>query len=209
MSVDCLIDGKLTIAGEGFPTTDVDFQRAAALSVTLLTTARWGEAAVSPCDNVEAWALSVIKESGAVPTDLTFDVDAWNLFKADPKFEKAIDYRRGGDSNVEIASQPKQGAQYKGHWGNFDLFVYADWYVDDNDVEQPMLPQYSVIMGGAGIEGARLFGCIQDPKANYEPMSFFPKSWVTEDPATRWLMLQSAPLVAPGRVNGSFYAKVR
>jgi hypothetical protein len=209
MAIDCLIDGKIVVAGEGFQTTEVDYQRAAGLSVTLLTTARWGEASVSPTANIETWATTILKESGAVPTEIVFDPDAWNLFKADPDFAKSIDYIRAGQSQVELGSQPKVGAQYKGRWGSYELFVYSDWYVDDAGVEQPMLPQYSVVIGGAGIEGARLYGAIQDPKANYAPMAYFPKSWVSEDPAVRWLMLQSAPLPAPGRVNASFYAKVR
>ena len=39
-------------------------------------------------------------------------------------------------------------------------------------------------------------------------MPYFSKSWVEEDPAVRYLMLQSAPLVVPYRVNASLCAKV-
>lgn len=209
MAIDALLDGKVTVSGEGFDTTQVDFGRDAGNTIALVNTARWGEDGVSPADDVEEWSTQILKASGAVPTEIIFDAEAWKLFKDDPKVEKALDLWRGGKSEIELGAQPKIGAQYKGRYGNFDLFVYVDWYVDESDVEHPMLPAYSVIMGGAGIEGVRHFGAIQDPTAGYQAIEYFPKSWVTDDPAIRWLMMQSAPLIVPARVNASLAATVR
>ncbi|MBK8159135.1 MAG: major capsid protein [Rhodospirillaceae bacterium] len=101
------------------------------------------------------------------------------------------------------------GATYKGKYGSLALYVYVDWYVDDNDVLQPMLPDYSVIMGSPHVDGVRHYGAIMDPALGYQALPYAPKSWIDNDPPVRWLMLQSAPLPVPYRVNASFRATVR
>jgi hypothetical protein len=39
-------------------------------------------------------------------------------------------------------------------------------------------------------------------------MEYFTKSWTIPDPSTRILLMQSAPLMVPYRINASFSAKV-
>jgi hypothetical protein len=95
-----------------------------------------------------------------------------------------------------------------GHWGQYDLWVYNDWFVDENNHEVPMLADGSVIMSGPMLMGTRAFGMIKDPAFNYKAMPYAPKTWVSEDPAQRFIMLQSAPLVIPSRVNASLAATV-
>jgi len=59
-----------------------------------------------------------------------------------------------------------------------------------------------------GVEGYRAFGAIRDEEAGYQPLPYFSKSWIEKDPAVRWLLLQSAPLMVPYRINGSLSAQV-
>jgi hypothetical protein len=55
-------------------------------------------------------------------------------------------------------AQINKGAVYKGRWGNFDLWLYNDWYIDPTDnVEKPMIPDGAVIMSGADLMGTRRF----------------------------------------------------
>ena len=35
-----------------------------------------------------------------------------------------------------------------GRWGTYDLWIYSDWFVDDNNVEHPLLPDGGLIMSG-------------------------------------------------------------
>ena len=56
--------------------------------------------------------------------------------------------------------------------------------------------------------GIRAFGQILDPMHNYQAMAYAPKTWVREDPAQRFMMMQSAPLTIPSRVNASLGATV-
>lgn len=209
MAIDSMLDGKTIVEGEGFATVEVDFGRDAALSVALAGVARWGEAGVSPADDIEAWALLVLQKSGASPRDVIFTKEAWDLFKVDPRVVDSIETRRGGGSTLELGGEVELGATFKGVWGNFNIFVYNDWYVDDAGVEQPMIPPNTVMLSGEALEGDRHFGAILDEDAGYRPMEFFAKSWTEQDPAVRYLLMQSAPLPSPRRVNHSFTATVR
>uniref|UniRef100_A0A3B0M2I2 Uncharacterized protein n=1 Tax=Arsenophonus endosymbiont of Trialeurodes vaporariorum TaxID=235567 RepID=A0A3B0M2I2_9GAMM len=74
--------------------------------------------------------------------------------------------------------------------GNFELWLYNDWYIDPVDnVEKPMIPDGAVIMSGDDLMGTRAFGAILDPAFNYGPMAYAPKTWIQEDPAQRFLMM--------------------
>lgn len=218
MASQALVSGSVTIAGDGFPSVVVDFGRDAALSIALSGGAKWDTAFAAvgangiftvPSTNIEQWSHIMLKKSGGVATDLIFTTTSWTLFIADTSVQKSIYYPRAGESNnVNLGSQTQRGAQYKGKWGQYDLWVYNDWYVDDNNVEQPMLADGSVIMSGADLMGTRAFGQILDPAFNYAAMPYAPKTWLEHDPAQRFIMMQSSPIVIPSRVNASLCASV-
>ena len=221
MAASALTSGAVTIAGDGFPSVVVDFGRDAALSIALTGAAKWDAAFaaanvngingtfVVPSTNIEQWGHVMLKKSGGVATDLVFTVTSWLLFIADTNVQKSIFYPRAGEgNNLNIGSQTQRGAQYKGHWGQYDLWVYNDWFVDENNVEQPMLADGSVIMSGADLMGTRAFGQILDPGFNYQALPYAPKTWLENDPAQRFIMMQSSPIIIPSRVNASLCASV-
>lgn len=215
MGASALCTGTITVSGDGFPTTVINFGRDPSLTVTLVGNAMWdsGSAAVDVGANINDWAVQVLMLSGTVPTDIVFSTTAFNWFIKDPTIKAAIIYdvtkfRDPSRNNVNIASQVKKGAMYKGTWGDYDLWVYNDWYVDDNNVQHPMIPDGSLIMCGGGMEGTRAFGVILDEEFEYGALAYAPKSWVEKDPAQRLLLMQSAPLVIPSRVNAALFASV-
>jgi hypothetical protein len=215
MASEALRTGKVTVSGDNYPTVVVDFQRDAALSVALAGSNRWGETGVSALDNLEDWVGLIQEKSGAVGRTVVMDALAWRVFKSDPKVEKLLDIRRIADTtNLTLGpiafGQGNELARYVGTIGDLDFWVYNDRYVDDNDVVQKLLPDYTVLVGSTSqLEGTRCYGAIQDEKAGYRAQRFFSKSWLEEDPAVRWLLLQSAPLIVPYRPNASFCATVR
>jgi hypothetical protein len=215
MASEALRTGRITVSGDEYPTVVVDFQRDPSLTVALAGGSRWGETGVNALDNLEDWVARIQEKSGAVGRTVIMDALAWRVFKADPKVEKLLDIRRLRDA-ADLALGPiafGQGndlARYVGTIGDLDFWVYNDRYVDDNDVVQKLLPDYTVLLGSpTQLEGTRCYGAIQDEKAGYRAQRFFSKSWLEEDPAVRWLLLQSAPLIVPYRPNASFCATVR
>jgi len=147
-----------------------------------------------------------------VPTDLVFTNKSWRAFRLDTTIkDNAITFPNMNPYGNQInpGAQINKGAVYKGRWGNFDLWLYNDWYIDPTDnVEKPMIPDGAVIMSGADLMGTRAFGVILDPEFNYGPLAYAPKSWVEKNPAQRLILMQSAPLVIPSRVNASLCAMV-
>jgi hypothetical protein len=215
MAAQVLQLGQVTVAGDGFPTTVINFGRDASLNITLAGAAKWdsGNAAAAPGQNIGDWASQVLKLSGSVPTDIVFSPTAFYWFTKDQSIRDAIifdtaRFRDATRGNVNIASQPKLGAMYKGTWGSFDLWIYNDWYVDDNNVQQRMIPDGSLFMTSPAMMGTRVFGVIIDPDFNYASMPYAPKSWVEKDPAQRIMLMQSSPLVIPARPNTILNASV-
>ena len=215
MSAQALLNGKIIVSGEGFPTELIDFGRDASLTTALSGSAQWTPTNVvnlsaTPNQNIEAWTHNILRLSGAQVTDIVFTTSPWDGFIQDPVVKGAIYYPKLSDAGNQInpGAQVKHGAVYKGRWGQFDLWVYNDWFVDDNNVEQPMIPDGNIILCGEQMLGTRAYGQIMDPAFNYEALPYAPKTWVEQDPAQRLLLMQSSPLVIPSRVNASFCANV-
>jgi hypothetical protein len=166
-------------------------------------------------DNLEDWVAKVQEKSGAVGRTVIMDALAWRLFKADTKVTQLLDLQRlrGNDGMAygPIAfGQGNELARFVGSLGDLDFWVYNDRYVDDTNTVKKLLPDYTVIIGSVSqLEGVRCYGSIMDEKAGYRAQRYFSKSWLEEDPAVRWLLLQSAPLLVPYRPNASFCATVR
>ncbi|NHN83661.1 major capsid protein [Acetobacter musti] len=208
MAAQALVNGSVTITGEGFPEPIlVDFQRDPALTIALSGTAQWGQTGIYPSDYLTSWASTMLQKSGAAPTDIIFTNSTWNAFKNDIKVLNAVWMERSGDSQVNMGGAMRQGAINMGRWGQYRLWLYNDWYVDPGtDVEEPMIPDGTVIMTSPDLEGTRAFGLIFDPEFSYQSLAYAPKLWFSKNPAAINLMMQSAPIVIPSRVNASFAA---
>lgn len=210
MASSALQTGTITIVGEGYPNPIViNFLRDSSLTVTLTGAAQWGQPNVYPDQNIIAWSSIVLQKSGAAPTDIVFTNTPWQAFLASPGVRASIFYPRSGANDIQYGGTVQKGAIYMGHWGQFDLWLYNDWYVDPvTDLESPLLPDGTVILTSENLDGLRSFGLIKDPEFAYGPLAYAPKMWIEKDPAQLNMLMQSAPLVVPSRVNASFCATV-
>ena len=218
MAAQALTGGKVQVTGEGFPSVLIDFGRDPTLSVALTGNAQWGVTAnfnsegrdPIPTQSIEMWQHAILKSSGAMTTDIIFTTTPWLKFLNAVGVQGAVYYPRLGESGnlVNPGAQIQRGAAYKGQWGQYSLWLYNDWYVDDDNVEQMMIPDGTVVMSGPDMMGTRAFGQILDPAFNYEALPFAPKTWVENDPPQRVLMMQSSPIVIPSRVNAALAATV-
>ncbi len=220
MAASAITTGTVTVAGEGFPTQLIDFGRDPSLTAALTGNQRWLPGNVvtaagtpgtaTPSANIEAWQHNILKRSGAQVTDLIFTTSSWTGFILDPVIKGAIYYPKLGDGGniLNVGPLIAAGAVYKGRWGQYDCWLYNEWAVDENDVEQPLIPDGMMVMTGASMLGTRAFAQIQDPEFNYEALPFAPKTWVNKDPAQRMIMMQSSPIVIPSRVNACMAIQV-
>lgn len=214
MASEALRLGQVTVSGDGYPTTVVSFARDAALTVTLAGNDRWSVADVAsnPLEDLENWATLIQDKSGAVAVDVVLEPTAFQNFRTRliARNEAAIlfDFARSGGANVQMGPSVGDKARFVGVIGNLHLWVYQDTYIDEAGVTQKIMPTGTVIMGSSQVEGVRAYGVIRDEEAGYEAMRFFTKSWLEKDPAVRYLLLQSAPLVVPYRPDASLCATV-
>lgn len=211
MAARAVIDGQVTITGENYPTTLVQFGRAADQTVVLAGAARWGQAGVSIVTLLETWMARVQLSSGYAPTKLVMGVNVWNVFRADAEVLKQLDTMiRGTNSSLQIGVGNGELVQFKGTFGtSLEIYTYNDIFEDDTGANQPFMDQNSIVLlNPAGVEGVRCFGAILDAQAGYVATEFWPKNWYENDPSVEYLMTQSAPLMVPTRPNATFTATV-
>lgn len=212
MAAQILYNGKVTVKGDQYPEVVVDFGRSADLSVNLTTTARWGESGVKPLDDLQTWSDKMVQRTGVGISDYTMTIDAWKVFRSDPDVKDRLDRFRG-NSTMQQDAHNREGQIFQGLVDGFNIYTYSGWGIEpgtEEAAEQALLPPFTVLGTAAPalVEGVRQFGAILDHDA-LQAMAYFPKSWVEKDPSLRLLLLQSAPLLVPYRVNSTFRAKVR
>src|ERR1019366_7123740 len=210
MASQALQTGHVIVSGDGFQTADVDFKRDASLTVTKSGSAKWTVANVlagtaTPVKDIEHMQRTIMKLSGAHINKVLFTNSAWDGFVADPilKGSEYFPSLAPFGNQINIGSEIVPGAIYKGKFGQFELYNYTDFYRDDSGNLQPMLTDGKVILAGPDLMGIRAFGQIMDPKFNFAALPFAPKSYFSEDPAQFFILMQSAPLVVPARVDAS------
>lgn len=198
MAAQALDSGAIVVQGDGVDTS-IDFGMPADHKVTLLTTDRWSDAASKPDEDLRTWCNKVSKDSGLVPNVCVMGVDAWGAFVDHARIKDKLDNRRIEAGKIDPMQLP-DGVTYCGTFRDsgvfLDIYTYNSYYVDDQGNDQPFVKVDKVLLGSSRAQNKRLYGAIQDLKAgNIKTRRFF-KSWETEDPSVRWILGQSAPLVA-------------
>lgn len=209
MCVEALLTGKETVnmlMPDGQENEVVlDFERANSQTIVLTGGDRWGQSGVEPIETLEDAALNTLQTSGSSIRSLIFDPVAWKSFRKNSALlEKKLDMRRVVSGQINIGGLPEH-VSYKGNDGTFDYWVYADWYLESaSDVNETKMIPSGTVIGVGDIDGVRHFGAIKDEEAGFQSLEYFSKSWVNKDPSVRFLLMQSAPIMVPYRINASF-----
>ena len=209
MASEAARKSTVTVAGDSYPTTVVNFGRNGNLTVNLSGGAIWGTATADPIADVKKMAERVHKLEGANITDIIMDPYAAEAFLDNEKVQKIMDNRRQATGVVEFtgAVDLASGAKMIAQFGDYRFWSYSEFYTDEAGVTRRVLPPGTVIGTGPQVEGVRAFGAIMDSSV-LRAMELFPKSWVPEDPPYRIIMSQSAPLTVLTRPNATFCLNV-
>ena len=217
MGAMAIINGKVVVSGEDYPTQVVDFRRNAGLTRILTGATRWGEANADPLADIKDLRTLAFKESGSGISRLTMGLGAFDLFYEDENVQKLLkgqeigNVARTSDSTLSALGSPGQPFEYRGTLqgangqGRLEVYTYNEQYEDEDDVTQDYMDTYSVVGTGTAIRGVRCYGSIRDKRAGLQPLPLFPKMWDQEDPALTYTMTQSAPLPVPTNVDNSFH----
>jgi len=208
MAAKTIIDGQYVVEGEDYQRTLVDFGRPATLNVALAGAAVWSAITSSPIDDLENMAQLIRRESrGAVADTVVMHTSAWQLIRKHSDLRDRLDKdydRRINQTNLDTGIQTDPiGLNYVGRLDSkLDLYVYDDYLTDDNGEDVALMPDNTVIVMARGaMEGAQYHGAILDGGAGFQPLRMYSKSRTSWDPTGEELLSQSAPLVAPKRVN--------
>ena len=204
MAASALDLGAITMKIKG-ETADqsvlVDFQMSGTHKITLTSTDLWSDAASDPLAKLASIASTIRKDSGISPDILVLCSDAAGAFVANAKVQKYMDMLKVDVGQINPRELP-QGVTYicsLRYPGLFiDVYAYDEWYEhEDTGVLTPMVPLKKAWLGSTRSANRTQYAVIQDIEAiegGQAAVSRFPKSWVTKDPAVRWLMVQAAPL---------------
>jgi hypothetical protein len=223
MSTEVLRTGKAILEGDDYPRQEVDFGRDAELTVVLTGADRWDNAAINPLNDIEEWGQAIFDHSSLVCRDVFMASDVWKTIRAkmagpdSDAVAKSMRLQIDRTANALTIARAElgpivvtPGVRLVAVFGEYRLWVHADKYTDPlTGLDTDVLPAGEVVMASREIEGVRHFGAILDLKAGIQARDFFVKSWEEEDPSVRYILGQSAPLIAPYRANGTLGAKVR
>lgn len=218
LAARAIIDGKVTIRGEDYPTTLVDFRRDASLTVVLTGAAKWDQTTANPLADLKDARINANELSSARISLNVFGANAWELFcqRVDLKEMMNADNRGAGQNTSVTLIGDGYGdtVEYMGSiagtsgQGRIECWVDTSRYVDETGAEQYYLDQNTVVGVSDMVAGVRCFGAIMDADANYAAQESFFKNWRIPDPSQEYLLSQSAPLMVPKEPNASYSIKV-
>lgn len=208
MAAQAMVYGAVTVASDDYPAVVVDFGRSAAHTVLKTTGNKWTDTGINPQDDLQDWSDIMVKTTGTAIVDVIMGVDVWKVYRKNPHVESRLDRWRGNSTMQQNAHQ-KEGLVFQGMVDNFNIYTYSGWVIDPSTgVEGQIMPAGTVLCNaGDLVEGMRCHGAILDHDS-LAAMPYFPKSWLEQDPSIRYLMMQSAPLMVPFRINATLRATV-
>lgn len=202
MAMKALFTGVVPILNQqGTVNQTLDFGMAASHKITLLTTAKWDDAAGVPLTNFRTWRRLMQQDSGLAPDFVVMAPDTVDIFFANAQVKAYVAnslsrMQRGNiNSNVRDAAN---GLTLIGNIEGIDVYEYVEFFDDDTNSQATtqLLPAKGLLMGSSQADCRRHFGVIQDLSAGVNAVGqWYPKEWIEEDPAIAWLMMHTAPMV--------------
>lgn len=207
MAAQAILTGQVVVLGEGVSDT-ITFGMSGTHLPTLTSTDKWDDLTNSqPIEDLEDWAELVIKDSGMPADIIVMGAGAARNFMKNANVQKQLNIWNYSLGRIE-PGQIIPGARRLGAINAVStIWVYHEWYIDDNGVEQPLMPTNKVLLGSTQARTIKHYGAIQDLEAN-GAVPRFAKSWTEKDPSGQILLVQSAPLPVPHQIDAFLTATV-
>lgn len=218
MAAKAIIDGKIVVVGDDYPSVTVDFRRDASLTVTLAGAAKWDQTTATPAADIMSSRRVINLLCGAVASRVIFGPNAWANFYAREiagRESTLLNAQiRGSDVAVSAVRDGFEGSEYMGRYrgsngAGFDCEVYSAKYEDDAGALQDIMDTDAVVILAPDVRGVQCYGAIRDKRAGFQPLKYFPKNWEVEDPSVEYVMTQSAPLTVPRQPNATAKIQTR
>lgn len=195
MCAEALINGKITIRGDGIYET-VDFGYVAGEHIiTLSGGSLWNTDTGDPQKDVDDWRTMINKRCGIIPNRLIVGNGVYWAIMRNKKVLESLDNRRVELGVIRPSDLP-EGVRYLGTLmpSALDVYAYDEWYTDPlTGEDKPLVPDDVVLLGSTEARCSMNYGLIQNLKCA-AAIPRFPSTWEEDDGSARYLQLESAPL---------------
>ncbi|MDR7318909.1 major capsid protein [Brevibacillus nitrificans] len=210
-AAELIFTGKVTQIGEGVEQViDYDFTNMVTLSGTNL----WSNPDSDPIKFLAQQRKLILDGNAPTPNVVLADYDAAVALMRHPKVLELANNRGVDIGTIDTTLLP-DGVTHHGRLRDvgLDVYSYTGTYTDDDGVEQPFIPAGTIALLSTRDKFSFHYGAnvIMDPKSEQFVRvmgKITPQSWVTVEPAQRWLQMLSRPLAVPANVSGWAVAKV-
>ncbi|HAG53539.1 MAG TPA: hypothetical protein DCL21_07120 [Alphaproteobacteria bacterium] len=205
MAAQALYEGRITYSDKDGRSFEVDFGRHADLNLTLTGTKAWTDKTAPVFEQLEAGATKVADVCGSVSKTLVLTPFSWNLFRATDDVTKALESRRGSNSQLETACGSNKGLEYKGTIGDFDVIVYSEKGKDSKGNTFPMLDdKAAILLNIEDVMGALHHGALKNGD-KVEAMDYLAKRLPVDDETEEtWVKVDSSYLPIPHRIDATY-----
>lgn len=208
MCREVLYNGKIIISGDGFEQqVDYSFTNKEVLAGTAL----WNTSTGTPIKDLKRWRRAVIQKTGKAPNICVMASDVADAFIENEEVKTLLDKFRYTIATVEptieddaitfIGKIPSLG---------LEIYSYDEWYLDDQNDEQPIVPNGTVLLGSRGMNRIVYGAVTQMDNGGFVTYdgNRVPKSWIDEQNEVRKVRITSRPLPAPIDVDNWYVATV-
>jgi hypothetical protein len=196
MAAEVVKTGKLTIEGDGI-NANLDFGRDKSLNIQLSGEDSWANRKFPMRRFLNERRKNMMSKNrrNKRPSIAWLGSEAAELLVGNLELKEIIaDFRRDAEVRLRLSpgEQSFESLVYLGHFGEVDFWT-LDTLMEDGT---PFIGPRQMLLHTGDVMGLKMFGAIYDIKANLVPTDVFFKSWEIESPSTRFVELQSAPLLA-------------
>lgn len=210
-----MLDGYVTVKGENVD-YKIDFGFTNKGTVSSLWDAE--NSTADPIADLSAWAVACMKNGYRKPDICVMERSAYMAFI---KRCTALGYL-DNKYFLNLMISPKvesENLTYCGHIADpdLDIYVYDEWYIDDWSglvpVEKSIMPKGKLLLASTKVDFSIEYGVMTftnpDTKDFYSiEATRAADSWITKEPDSRILTLNSRPLPAPTEVDSWFVGTV-
>lgn len=215
MCAEAMLNGVITIKGEGVD-TEIDFGFTNKGTVSSLWDA--ASSTADPIADLSAMSLACMKNGYRKPNICVMERSAYAAF-----IKRCTDLGYLDNKfflNLMIAPRVEsENLTYCGHINDpdIDIYLYDEWYIDDwssdTPLEKSIMPKGKILLASTNVDFSIEYGAMTftdlDTKDFYTVVGTrAADSWVTKEPDSRILTLNSRPLPIPTEVDSWYVGTV-
>lgn len=175
----------------------------------------WNGSSAAPYNDLMDACQLVAKNSGVFPNAAIVGSEAATQLIQDSTVQSYLDLQYANLAELRMELERANGATrlglLRGPGMTLELWSYHEWYKDpSNGTVTEMMPSKKVMLGNTQARVENHYRVIEDFRIAEEMPDFgvntmrlrrFAKSWQTENPSARHILLQSGPIVVPVEID--------